>query len=1411
MKKLYVGFLIIVCGFAARGGLVWETGQYTPATWTAKTSGDGNILAGCIADPSAIVYYTEAGKPLTQDAAALTDGVVPGASIDYTKVFGIRSGSVTWTFESAMTLDSIRIFTRWGDGGRDGIAISKVEVLRSGDAGYSDTGAPAISYGVGNNASGGALYAFLADSGGGSVAPSVTALKLTFGTQDNSGTGYVEFEAMGREEGEYLMVAGSPGEFGAPAPCYGKTNTVYGTNYIFNCPAAYTNAAETIAAECRGWRLTLTNGTDTTGTELTKTITYTADTAHATLTWLWDVNYKVTATASAGGQVEPAEQWVPHGSNATVIASSTTPGMVFLKWSGDASGSSATLTIPSVTAPKSVTATFVSNSGHQHLYEYLQSDGTQVIDLGVQPTAQTIVEMKIRQPEKLTTKKFFGAHDGSSAGVLLGSSGNWFIGWGWNNTYTPSSDASTDYIWRIQVQTAYLPNGGYQMPSHAKNARTGTVNATAYAQNYYLFGANKAGALEARTSLRLYYLQIRRHDGFLLHDFRPAMNDDVYGLYDRVTGAFRTSFTADSNDFTVGPETGTAADALEIAADPAALPFDFVPALGVTNGLASNDTFTVSAPPLPVNTAALTATCTGWTLYSWDAVNGAWFEDPNRANHSGASASFDYVHTGVASKLVWHYTFTDPGAPRAGATRYVWNCFGDNTNAGTGWNVPYYTIQRAIDVSTDGDTIIVGPGSYTYSGIVNVTNAVTVISACGREATILDGESIFRALNITKAGATVEEFTLVNGLGSMGSDGGGASVSAGTLRCCTIKNCKSGGNARGGGVAVSGSGRVSRCIICSNYNNTAWGGVGVVMTGSSVLEHSLVFDNMHDAGGPGGGVFMQSNNPLVRNCTIYGNKATTGGGIQLGVTAASVIDSIVWGNEVTGDASEGAPNWAGSGKVTNVFSEVQWGVAVGGKVLYGNPYFRNAPARDFRLGGASACRDAAWGPATVGNDVFGNTRVQNGVMDLGAIESDPTEKSVSMTFTCDGSLDSSTVTFAAAGTGINVADAACYWTFDGRTPTDADHDAEGVSVTHVYGNGTHSAALAVVYQGGTYLDTQTGFLTVAPSILYVRPENEHAEAPYNSWAKAATDVNAAVAYAADVGSTIYVTDGVFTVSSPIFIQKQLVLRSVNGPAVTTLSGGNAHVVVNQQIGNSRLEGFTITEGKSGGVNGGGVILSDGLVTNCVICANKGTGQGRGGGLSLSGGVVSGCIISNNTIDVTWGGAGVYMSGGTLENSLVVTNHHATFGTCPGGGIQFYHHGLIRNCTIAGNVGSDGGGLNWQSSYTAQGMCDCIIRGNITTGTNPDLSGTPSTKVTNVCSSVAIGVNTTGRDLTQDPGFKAPRKGNYRLRLSSPCRDCAWGVPPTQVDLDGNPRLFGKRMDLGCYELNARSAMIFLVR
>ncbi len=298
MKKLCVSFLMVLCGFGTRGGLVWETGQYTPATWTAQTSGDGNILAEMIADTSAIVYYTEGGKPMTQNAAALTDGVVPGAGIDYTKVFGIKSGSIVWTFESAMTLDSIRIFSRWGDGGRDGIAITKVEVLHAGDTDYTDTGAPAVSYGVGNNTSGGALYAFLADSGGEAVATSVAAIKLTFGAQDNNGSGYVEFEMIGREEGEYLMVAGSPVAPGTPEPAYGITAHTAGD--IIPCSAPATATLDGVNFRRTGWKYYENSELLNTGDTASTNITIKAATV-SKLVWQWEVAYGATVTLKADG------------------------------------------------------------------------------------------------------------------------------------------------------------------------------------------------------------------------------------------------------------------------------------------------------------------------------------------------------------------------------------------------------------------------------------------------------------------------------------------------------------------------------------------------------------------------------------------------------------------------------------------------------------------------------------------------------------------------------------------------------------------------------------------------------------------------------------------------------------------------------------------------------------------------------------------------------------------------------------------------------------------------------------------------------------------------------------------------------------------------------------------------------
>jgi len=181
---------------SSAAGLAWTTGAYTPAKWTPTAT---NVLAGLSATMTGS-WYTESGVTIGNNVAILTDGIVPGATMDHKMVAALKdNATLAWSF-SATPLNRINIYSRWGGGGRDGINILKVEVKQTGSDDWIDLVAPALAYGTkavdGNNASAGALQAVLAQSDGSHIATGVTALRLTFGTQDNNGTGYVEIEAI---------------------------------------------------------------------------------------------------------------------------------------------------------------------------------------------------------------------------------------------------------------------------------------------------------------------------------------------------------------------------------------------------------------------------------------------------------------------------------------------------------------------------------------------------------------------------------------------------------------------------------------------------------------------------------------------------------------------------------------------------------------------------------------------------------------------------------------------------------------------------------------------------------------------------------------------------------------------------------------------------------------------------------------------------------------------------------------------------------------------------------------------------------------------------------------------------------------------------------------------------------------
>ena len=184
------------------GAPVWQTGAYSPASWTPLA---GESLIRGQSPTMTGEFYTENSKTLASSPAGLaklTDGMVPGSSCDYSQVVGLKDGvTLTWTFTEPKVIEQLRLSTRWGDSGRDGIGISSVQVQLTGSSSWVALNAPSLTYclgGTSGNYEGtGAAYALLSDPATGSLATNVRAVRFVLGSQDNSGTGYVEFEIVG--------------------------------------------------------------------------------------------------------------------------------------------------------------------------------------------------------------------------------------------------------------------------------------------------------------------------------------------------------------------------------------------------------------------------------------------------------------------------------------------------------------------------------------------------------------------------------------------------------------------------------------------------------------------------------------------------------------------------------------------------------------------------------------------------------------------------------------------------------------------------------------------------------------------------------------------------------------------------------------------------------------------------------------------------------------------------------------------------------------------------------------------------------------------------------------------------------------------------------------------------------------
>ena len=321
------------------------------------------------------------------------------------------------------------------------------------------------------------------------------------------------------------------------------------------------------------------------------------------------------------------------------------------------------------------------------------------------------------------------------------------------------------------------------------------------------------------------------------------------------------------------------------------------------------------------------------------------------------------------------------------------------------------------------------------------------------------------------------------------------------------------------------------------------------------------------------------------------------------------------------------------------------------------------------------------------------------------------------------------------------------------------------------------------------------------------------------------------------------------------MDKPLNIRSVGGPRLTVIehvnSGGRCVFLTS----GASLSGFSLTGGQAG--NGGGAY--GGTLTNCIITGNRATGSGRlihgfpdyiGYGGGAYGCTLDNCTLTNNAVRLAGGGPPLSSCGGgaaycTLNNCTVAGNSASsiplifqTFAAYAYGGGAY--HCTLNNCTLTGNsvsITNYNGAANSASAYGG-GAYDCTLNNCTLTGnsasawsydwnTDASCGGAAYCTLNNcirfedfvegeypsgydyscedcVSPSRLDGNNWFGNPLFVDTNGWA----NLRLQSNSPCINAGNNAyAPAGPDLDGNPRIAGRTVDIGAYEFQSPVSQI----
>jgi PKD repeat protein len=641
------------------------------------------------------------------------------------------------------------------------------------------------------------------------------------------------------------------------------------------------------------------------------------------------------------------------------------------------------------------------------------------------------------------------------------------------------------------------------------------------------------------------------------------------------------------------------------------------------------------------------------------------------------------------------------------------------------WNTAATNIQDAIDAAlpVSRSLVLVTNGVYQVGGRVafgSMTNRVlinkpiTVQSANGPGVTVIRGRPILddlavRCVYLTN-NAILAGFTLTNGATRVAGDatrencGGGVwceSASAIVSNCVLTANSAAfqGGGIYGGTIvnstltsnscapaSTSGSGggassaTLNSCIVFGNFGAAYGGGAyNCTLNGCSLARNQSL--------GSGGGAYGGT----LNNCTLTGDAADTGGG----AASATLNNCILQYNSATY-----GPNYSSS--TLNYCCTVPLPLSGDGNTT-ADPRLTDSA----HISSISPCRNAGATNFLSGLDIDGQPWLNP--PSIGADEF--------YSGTVTGPLSvSATVAYTNAAAGFPVTCTATIlghatysiWSFgDGVTETNR------LSTSHAWSsNGTYQVVLTAYNDSnpGGVTATNTVNVLIQP-VHYVSPSSSSPSPPYFSWATAATNIQDAVD-AAYGGGAIIVTNGLYQtgarivygyLSNRVAVTKAVAIKSVNGPAVTTIQGYQVPGTTNDTgaircvylTNDTVLSGFTISYGATLTAgdrlreqSGGGVYCQSAtaVITNCVFIGNAAYDSAGG----CYQGTINNCsFLSNWVCNCNWNGFDHAGGGGALEatlNNCVLSNNWN--GANSGGGVSW---SVVSNCILSGNTSYYGGG------------------------------------------------------------------------------------------------------------------------